>query len=229
MEYETGTVSSLDWNTLLWEPIRQNGEKLAALLPDLINAIYILVLGWMIAFALQFAARKFLAYVRFDKIAEKTGIAGVLSENEINTKPAEWVSRLFFWIVMITAIVKTLEEVHLRDMSYGLDLFSSFIFQSVGLSVIFIIGLFMSVVLAKIVNATSASLKVKSPQAYGRTMKWAILIFTILLVLRQIMVPMNFVFIIVGAVGVSLCVAFIIAFGFGGTGWAAKILEKILK
>jgi hypothetical protein len=226
---EAGNVNSLDWNALLWEPIRQNGEKLAGILPNLINAVYILVFGWIIAFAAQVISKGFLAFIGFDKIAEKTGIAGALNENGISMKPTDWMSRLFYWIVMIAAIIKSLYELQLGIVAGGLDLFSGFVFQSIGLLVILIIGLFLSVVLSKIVYTTSANLKVKSPNVYSRIMKWTVLVFTILLIVRQIALPMNFIFAVAGAVFVSICIAFIIAFGVGGAGWAAKMLEKISK
>jgi hypothetical protein len=226
---EEGDMNSLNWNTMLWEPIRQNGEKFAGFIPSIINAFYILIFGWVIAFATRFITRKFLKFINFDKIAEKTGMVAVLNENGINTVPTEWFSRLFYWIVMIAAVIQSLSELKLGDAAGGLDLFSGFVFQSVGLLAIFIIGLFMSVVLSKIIVTTATNLKVKAPQAYGRTMKWAVLIFTILLVLRQIAIPMNFIFIVAGAVFVSICIAFIIAFGVGGAGWAAKVLERMSK
>jgi hypothetical protein len=43
MNPEMGNPNTLDLNTLLWEPIRQNGEKVARLLPNIIDAFYILV------------------------------------------------------------------------------------------------------------------------------------------------------------------------------------------
>lgn len=229
MNLETENVHAFDLNTLLWEPIKQNGEKIAGFLPSIIDAFYILVFGWIIAFVAKLISRSFLKFISFDKIAEKTGIAGALNENGISTKPTEWFSRLFYWIIMIAAIIKSLVKLRLGEAAGGLDLFSGFIFQSAGLLVIVIIGLFMSVVLSKIVYATSLHLKVKSPGAYSRTMKWAILVFTLLLVLRQIAIPLNFVFMVAGAIFVSICIAFIIAFGIGGAGWAAKTLDKISK
>jgi hypothetical protein len=229
MAGEMGGTAVFDWNALLWDPIRQNGERLAGFLPNLINALYILAFGWAFAFVVQLASRIFLKHIGFDKIAEKTGIAGVLSENGISMKPGEWLSRLSYWVVMIAVTVKLLGELRLNDAAGGVDLFSGFVFQSLGLLAIFIIGLFMSVVLSKIVHATSTNLKVKSPGAYSRTLKWTILAFTILLVLRQIAVPMQFIFVVVGIVFVSICIAFIIAFGVGGAGWAAKVLDRISK
>ena len=71
----------MDWNMLIWEPVRQNGEKLAGLLPHLINALYILAFGWVLAFITQFIFRKILKAAAFNKIAEKTGIARVYQEN----------------------------------------------------------------------------------------------------------------------------------------------------
>jgi hypothetical protein len=229
MGQETENFQSVDWNALLWEPIKQNGAKLASFLPSFINAIFILALGWIVAFAVQLIFRRFLKFIGFDKIAEKTGIAVVLSDNGISTLPTELFSRLMFWVVMIAVIVKSLYEVRLFDIAAGLDIFAGLIFQSIGLLVIFIIGLSLSVILSKIIHITSTNLKVKSPQAYSRVMKWAILVFMFLLILRQITIPMNFVFIVLGAVFASLCVTFVIAFGVGGIGWAAKILEKISK
>jgi len=229
MNPETGNANAIDINTLLWEPIKQNGEKIAGFLPNIIDAFYILLFGWIIAFAAKLISRSFLKFIGFDKLSEKTGIAAALNENGISTKPAEWFSCLFYWIIMIAALIKALFKLRLGEAAGGLDLFSGFIFQSLGLLFIFIIGLFMSVVLSKIVFATSSNLKVKSPGTYSRIMKWAVLVFTLLLILRQIAIPLNFAFMVAGAVFVSICIAFIIAFGIGGAGWAAKTLEKISK
>jgi hypothetical protein len=174
-------------------------------------------------------SRRLLTLLHFDTIAEKTGIANALQENGIGTKPTEWFSRLFYWIIMISATIKALFALRFGEAAGGLDLFSGFVFQGLGLLTLFILGLFMSIILSKIVYTTSASLKVKSPIAYSRTMKWTILAFTLLLVFRQIAIPMNFVFMIAGAVFVSICIAFILAFGIGGAGWAAKTWEKMSK
>jgi hypothetical protein len=220
-------VGVFDANTLLWEPIRENGEKIAGLIPHLINALYILAFGWVLAFVVQFIFRKLLVFISFDKIADKTGVAGALKESGIETNPTEWFSLLSFWIVMIGVVVKILFEMGLFGAAGGVDLFSGFVFQSLGLLAIFLLGIFLSVVLGKIVYATSVTLKIKSPQAYSRVMQAAVLVFTLLLVLRQIAVPMNLVILIAGAVFVSLCIAFIIAFGVGGRNWAAKMLDKM--
>ena len=217
----------MDWNMLIWEPVRQNGEKLAGLLPHLINALYILAFGWVLAFITQFIFRKILKAAAFNKIAEKTGIAGALRESGVETSPVEWFSRLSFWVVMVVVIMKLLYELGLFEAAGGVDLFTGFVFQSIGLLAIFVVGLFLSVVLSKIIHVTSTNLKVKSPDTYSRVMKWVVLAFTVLLVLRQIAIPMKFVLLIAGAVFVSICIAFIIAFGVGGANWAGRMLERI--
>ena len=229
MNEEAVNVQTIDWNALLVEPIKHNGEKIIGFLPNIVEAFFILAIGWFIALMAQIVSRSFLGFIAFDSIAEKSGFAAALKENGISTKPTEWLSRLFYWIAMIAAIVKSLFSLRLGQAADGVDLFSGIIFQSGGLLLIFIIGLFLSVVLSRIVHTTAVNLNVKSPAAYGRTMKWTVLVFTILLVLRQIAIPMNFIFLVAGAVFVSICIAFIIAFGVGGAGWAAKTLEKISK
>jgi hypothetical protein len=229
MDGFTGNGATLDWNVLLWEPIKQNGGQLAGLLPGLINAMYILLIGWIMAFVVQIVVRRILHAVKFDKIAETTGIAGVLSENDVRTKPLEWVSRLVFWGILTTSIVQTLYVTRLGDLAGSVELFAGFIFQSLGLLLIFVIGIFLSVILPKVVETTSTNLKVKTPQAYSRIMKWAVLAFMVLLIIRQISIPFNFILIVFSGIFGSLCLAFIIAFGVGGREWAAKMLEKISK
>lgn len=223
------TAETIDWASLLLEPIKHNGEILVGYLPGLINAFYTLALGFFGGFITMLILRRFFKFIGFDKIAEKSGIAASLVENNVTTKPAEWICRLFFWMIMIAAMIRAFSELQLGDLAQGLDLFSGFVFQSLGLLVIFMIGIFLSTVLSKIIHTTSASLKVKSPQVYSGVMKGTILVFTILLILRQIAIPVNLVFIIVGGIFVTLCITFVLAFGLGGTGWAGKTLERLSK
>jgi len=189
----------------------------------------VLIIGWVVAHIMQFIVRKVLKLIRFDKIAEKTGIVVILKDADVSMRPSIWFSKFVYWVIMVSAILTALDELRLGVPAFQIDQIAVLVFTIFGVLIVFIIGLVMSIIVSRITQTTAENLKVEKPQAYSRTMKWSVLIFTILLILRQLAVPIEFVLIAVSAVFVTLCLTFIIAFGTGGSGWAGKVLDKFFK
>lgn len=225
----TPPVKELDWNTLVVEPVKGMLAEATSYIPDVLAAIYILVFGWILAKGLQFLVGKFLTAVKFDSIAEKTGISGVLNENDIGLKPSVWFSRLSFWFVMILSVIKALGALRLRFASSQLNHVIDFGVIVLTALVILVLGLFLSSLMEKIVTTTAKSLKLSSPEFHGRIVQWAVIILTSFMVLNQFLVPPQFILIAFGVAFVTLCITFVIAFGWGGQGFAAKVLDKLVK
>ena len=75
-------LAVLDWETLIAEPVRSMLSKIMGFLPTLLGALIILVVGWIIAKLLRQLIDKLLQIVRFDTLADKTGISDVLKKGD---------------------------------------------------------------------------------------------------------------------------------------------------
>jgi len=218
-----------DWNALILDPLRKIANKLLNVVPNLIEAAYVLLTGWIMAHIIQFIIRKILILIRFDKIAEKTGIVALLKDVKVTMSPSIWFSKFAYWVVMISAILAALDELNFSGATFQIDQLIIFIFTIISLLIIFLAGLIMSIVVGRIIHTTAKNLRLKNPIAYATAVRWTILVLTLILILRRLAVPIEFILIPVAAVFVTLCITFIIAFGTGGSGWAAKVLDKFIK
>jgi hypothetical protein len=218
-----------DWDLLVLDPLKKIGSNLADIIPNSITAAYVLLVGWITAHVVQFIVRKLLGFVRFDTIAEKTGIDSILKEMKVTMSPSIWLSKLTYWIIVLGAAITAVRELRLGIPVFPVHMITGFIFTVFGILIVFLVGIFMSILVARIVEATAQNLKVDKAQTYSRIIKWAVLVLTLLWILPQLAIPMEFIMIPVCAVFITLCLTFIIAFGIGGAAWAGKVLNKLVE
>src|SRR5881394_841747 len=65
---------------MLWEPVRVILVQVGEFFPRVLLAILILIVGWLLAKALRFAAVKALRAINFNVLTEKAGIDGFIRQ-----------------------------------------------------------------------------------------------------------------------------------------------------
>lgn len=219
--------STFDFNRLVVEPTEALLAQVVAFIPDLLVAIYTLVFGWIIAKLLQIFFRKFFTAVGFDNVARKMGITESIAADKAQPPSASaWFADLAFWIVIFFSIASALDHLRLRLASFWLDQVMLLVTTILSAAIILTLGMFLSVIIGRIVRASAQSLNVPKPDFYAGVVKWAILFFTLILTLSQFQIPGEYVLGGIAVVFAALCVTFVVAFGFGGRQWAGKVLDR---
>ncbi|MBU1086806.1 MAG: hypothetical protein KKD05_04730 [Candidatus Omnitrophica bacterium] len=223
------TVKTIDFNLQVIEPLKYLFADILRFIPTLIKTAGIILIGWVIARIAMIVIKKFLIAMNFDKIAESTGITEVISEKKIGMTPSIWISKLFYyfglfltWIIALDALRLRLPSALLQDIGG----FLSTLFMSL---IILFIGLFLSTVISKFVEVTAKKLGIAQAGTQAGIIRWAIIIFTFIACLSRLGMPRDFLFIIMSALGITLCITFTIAFGIGSIPWIPKILDKMSK
>lgn len=226
--YSTGSSSSsVDWQTLVVDPVREFFTGILAYLPALFTALCILVAGWLLGRLAQLLVSFFLKHIGFDKMADKAGLSRLLAEG--TAAPHRQAGRLTFWIVITVTLIACFERLHLQALSSGLGALSGFVFSILTGLVIFIAGILLSQLADRTVRVLAQTLNTGRPGLYAGIAKWGILVFTVLFCLMRAGLMSQVIIVILGMAALTLCITFILAFGIGGTRWAAKVLDKTLK
>jgi hypothetical protein len=95
-------------------------------------------------------------------------------------------------------------------------------------AMIAVVGLFLSMLAYRVVLATAGSVGFVKPERLANVVKWSVVFSTALICLFQIGIPRDVIMMILGGTYISLCITFIIAFGIGGSGFAATVLGKLV-
>ena len=215
----------MDNFSMLVEPIRETLHQIAAFLPRLLLAIFVLIIGWLVARTVRFAIVKALRALNFNVVTEKAGIDHFLQQGGADIDTIRVLGGLFYWLVILAALMIAFNSL---DLAYVTDL--------IGRIVLFVPRVMVSVVIlvfgayfARFVGAALASylrnVGVTEAGLMGRLALYAIMAFVIMIALDQIglgdVIRQTFL-IIVAAVALGLA----LAFGLGGQRRAAELIER---
>lgn len=208
------------------EPLRVFLAQVGDFLPRLLLAIVIFIAGWIIAKAVRFAIDRGLRAVNFHVVTERAGIDHFLREGGVRGDFSSIVAVLFYWIVILAALVMGFQ---LLGMSYITDLLSEvlrFVPKVMVALLILAFGAYFARFVGNAVCAYCRNISLQDADLMGAVARYAILVFVILVALDQVniggdIVRQTFLILLAGVV-----FALALAFGLGGRDWAADLLER---
>ncbi|MCC7145006.1 MAG: hypothetical protein IT443_01025 [Phycisphaeraceae bacterium] len=225
--YLSPSSNSIDWNVLVGQPLKELLIQIIGFIPSLVTALGILLIGWLVSKLVMFLVKSFLDAIRGDKIAESAGIAQMLKDAGVGLTPCEWVSRFFFWVGIFITWITAFQALSLHVIARSADQIVYYLGAVAMAFVTLVLGLLVSLLIGRLVETTARNLKAPNPGLQAGIMKWAVVVFTFILVLNLLAFPSEFILILFAIVFVALGITFVIAFGFGGREWAKKVLERV--
>ena len=215
------TVVTGAWNAF--------ATKITAFLPELIGAIVIFVVGWIIARLVKLATEKLLNLVRFNKATEKTGVNKFLKKGEIVKAPSEIVGMLVYWFIMILVLIASLDALGLPIVSDMLNSIFLYIPNVVAAIIVLVLGFLMGSLLAAVVRTAASNAGLKNAEGLGKLALYAIVFFSGAIALIQLGIGEEVVASAFGLVFGAAALALALAFGLGGRDVAADYLKRWLE
>jgi len=211
---------------MMLEPVRVFMRQMGDFLPRLAVALVVVVAGYFIAKAVRFAIARGLRAVNFNVVTERAGLDGFLRAGGIRADGTEILALLFYWLVILVALVigfNSLGLAYITDLLSRVLLFVPRVMVSM---LILAFGAYFAGFIGHTVTAYCSKVGLQDAGLLGRICQYAILIFVVLIALDQVAIGGDIIrqtFLIVLA-GVVFALA--LAFGLGGKDWAAEMLER---
>jgi hypothetical protein len=217
---EITTVVTTAWNAF--------AVKITAFLPELIGAIIIFVVGWIIARLLRLGVEKLLKLVRFDTATEKTGVNKFLKKGEIVRAPSEIVGTLVYWFIMILVLIASLDALGLPIVSDMLNSIFLYIPNVVAAIIVLVLGFLLGNLLAAVVRTAASNAGLKNAEGLSKISLYAIVVFVAAIALIQLGIGEEIVVSAFGLVFGAAALALALAFGLGGRDVAVDYLKRWL-
>ena len=90
-------------------------------LPNILAAIVILIIGWIIAKVLKAAVGRLLRLVKFNTLTERAGIDDFLAKGEVKQTATDLIAVLVYWLVMLIVLVTAVNALGLEVASQLLN------------------------------------------------------------------------------------------------------------
>jgi len=211
---------------MMLEPVRVFMRQMGDFLPRLAVALVVVIAGYFIAKAVKFAISKGLRAVNFNVMTERAGIDGFLRAGGIRADGTEILALLFYWLVILTALVIGFNSLGLGYITDLLSRVLLFVPKVMVAMLILAFGAYFAGFIGQAVTAYCKKVQIQDAELLGRICQYAILAFVVLIALDQVniggdIIRQTFLIVLAGVV-----FALALAFGLGGKDWAAEMLER---
>jgi hypothetical protein len=216
-------MQSLD---LVLDTTREFLRQVAALLPRLVLAVFLVVVGWLVAKVVRFAVERALRAINFNVLTERAGTDHFLQRGGLRGDTTTLFGLLAYWMVIIAALMTAFNGLglaYIADLLQRLELFAPKILVA-GLVLIF--GSYFARFVGESVESYCRSAQIADGDMLGKIARYLIMAFVLMIALSQVeiggdILQRTFLIILAGVV-----LALALAFGIGGKDWAAALLER---
>jgi hypothetical protein len=211
---------------VLLEPLRTILIQIGAFLPRLALALAVVLVGWVVAKALRFAVIRALRAINFHVLAQRAGIDGFLEQGGIRTDTVAILGTLVYWVVVVVALVVASNGLGLTYVTDLLTRLLMFLPRLIVAVLVFAFGVYFARFVGEATATYFRNIEVQDSALLGRLSQYAIVAFVVLIALDVLniggdIVRQTFLILLAGVV-----LALALAFGLGGQGWAAALLER---
>ena len=189
-------------------------------IPQLIGALIILLVGYLIAKALQAIVGRVLEGIGFDRWMERGGIKQFFDRADTEHTPHSILGRLVFWFVFIIAITMAADALGIPQVSAVLGQLIAYIPSIIAAILILILAALLANFLSSIVRGATGS------DILASVARYAIIVYAVFAAVTQLGIAVELTaptfLIVIGAVALAAA----IAFGIGGREVARDVIEK---
>lgn len=198
-------------------------QNFLGFLPQLIGAIIVLVLGWIIAGLLAALVEKVLTRIGFERAAQTTGIAGFVRQAGSEWTVSKVVAEIVKWFIRLVAIQAAASILGMTQVSAIINSILLWLPNLVVALAIIVLGAFLANFVSKLVRGAVGQMGFGNADLVASIAKYAIIGFAVIAAVDQIGIAETVVNTLTIGFVAALAGAFALAFGLGGQ----KVAERI--
>lgn len=211
---------------IMLEPVRAVLLQFGAFLPRLVLALFILVVGWMLAKAIRLLVVKALRAINLYVLTDRAGIDRFLSQGGIRTDTIGILGMLIYWLVVLASVMIAFNSLGLTNVTELVGRVALFIPKVIVAVLILALGAYFARFIENTILAYSRNIGLEDAEFLGRFARYAVLVFVVMIALEQVdvaseLVRQSFLIILAGVV-----FALALAFGLGAQYRVSELLEK---
>ena len=198
---------------------------IADFLPNIVAAIIILIIGWIVAKLLKTAVGRLLRLIKFPVLADKAGIDGFLEKGGVKQRSTDLLAVLVYWLVMLIVLLMAVNTLRLEVASQLLNDILLFIPNIIVAVIVIVVGLYAATFVAGMVRTAAANAGIEEAGLVAGIARYALIIFTFAIALNQLRIGEDIVangfLLLFGAA----CLAAALAVGLGGREIVSRYLQ----
>lgn len=196
--------------------------------PNLVVALIILVVGWLIGALLGRAVWQVMKSLKVDDALRHAGLEGFLRRGGMDLDSGAFLGALVKWFVVIVFLVAAFDVLGLAQVNLFLqEVVLGYLPRVIAAALVLLVGGVVGDVAGRIVLTAAKTAGASSAHFASAIAKWAVWIFAILVALSQLGIATAFSQTLFTGVVIAISLALGLSFGLGGQEAAARYIERL--
>ncbi|MBX4206277.1 hypothetical protein KW784_00575 [Candidatus Parcubacteria bacterium] len=196
--------------------------------PNLIIALVILVVGWLIGTLLGRAVWQVFKSLKVDEALRKAGLESFLHRGGVRLDSGAFFGALVKWFVIVVFLVAAFDVLGLNQVNVFLqDVVLGYLPRVIVAALVLLVGGVVGDVIGRIVTTSARTASIHSAHFAGAIAKWAVWVFAILVAFSQLGIGAAFSQTLFTGIVIAISLALGLSFGLGGQEAAGRFIERL--
>lgn len=184
-------------------------------LPNLVNGLIILIVGYLISALIRWLLRFIFRRVRLDQLMERAGITNAMRGLGIRASLSEILAQIVFFFLLLSFATSAFTLMGLTSVANLLQSILQFIPKAISAAILVILGSMLARFLGNTITTVADNVNITYGKALGKIIEYAIVAFVIVLAVSTLGIDTTILTtsftIIVATAGLAIALTF--AFG----------------
>ncbi len=214
-----------EWQDALSNSLSTMGEELGKVIPNLLGALAILIIGWILTKLVVSVVRKALKLAKANKLDDKINEIELFEGKKLSFDTIKIVTKFIKYVMYIILIIMITDVLNLTMISEEIKNLLRYLPRLFSALAIFTIGLLLANAIKKAIKSFFESMDLSGSKIISQVVFMILLVFISITTLNQAGVNTDVITSNITMILAAFLLAFAIAFGLG----AQKVVGDLLR
>jgi len=214
------------WKKLTFESLTAMGEKIMSALPNIIGAILILIIGWLITKTVIYILGKLLKVAKLDKLTEKVNKLNLFGNANLDFNITKTILIFVKWILFLVFLIIASDIMNWTIVSVEIGNLLRYLPRLFSAIALFMIGIYVAKFVRNGINAFYKSFDLNGAKIISSVVFYIIAVIITVTALNQAGIDTTIVTNNITAILGAFLLAIAIGFGLGSKEIVADLLRS---
>ncbi len=210
----------------LWQILQGMLAQFASVVPNLIGALAIFIVGLIISKLVAKLLRNLLVRIGIDRLAERINEIELVEKSKIKLVPSVLLSRVLYYFLLFIFIVAATDVLNLAFISLLMRDILNYVPVVISALIMLVIGLFISDFLKNIVRTACESLAIPAASLIANIVFYFVFLNVVMIALSQAKIDTGFIQDNLSIILGGIVLAFAIGYGFASRDIVSNFLAS---
>ena len=210
----------------LWQILQDMLAQFASVVPNLIGALAIFIVGLIISRLVAKLLRNLLMRIGVDRLAERINEIELVEKSKIKLVPSVLLSKVLYYFLLFIFIVAATDVLNLAFISLLMRDILNYVPVVISALIMLVIGLFISDFLKNIVRTACESLAIPAASLIANIVFYFVFLNVVMIALSQAKIDTGFIQDNLSIILGGIVLAFAIGYGFASRDIVSNFLAS---